>query len=76
MTGESLMNDISCFGAIYQIQQSLEGNLSNTVARNHAKADETVANKNYSVQNDVPMQDSAMLFQTKHTCSFLEHVQS
>lgn len=76
MTGESLMNGISCFGAIYQMQQSHEGKLSNTVARNHAKADETATNKNYSVQNDVPMQKNAMLFQNKHTYSFLEHVQS
>ena len=64
------------FRAIYQVQQSLEGNLSNAVARNHAKADETVTSKNYSLQNDVPIQDSAKLFQNKHTYSLQKHVQS
>ena len=58
------------------MQQSLKVNLSKAVARNHAKADETVASKNYSVQNDVPVQDNAKLFQNKHTCSLQKHIQS
>ena len=62
VTDESLMNSVFRFGAIYQMQQSHKGNLSNAVARTHAKADETFASKNYSVQNDLPVQDSAMLF--------------
>ena len=70
------MNSISRFGAIYQMQQSLKGNLSNTVVRNHAKTDESVASNNSSLQNDVPMQDSAKLFQNKHIYSLLQHVQS
>ena len=55
---------------------TLERNLSNTVARNHAKTDETVAGKNYSEQNDVPMQDSATLFPNNNAYRLLEHVQS
>ena len=67
MIGESLMKSISRFGAIYQMKQSLEGNLSNAVARNHAKTDKTVElSKNYNAQNDVPVQDSAKLFPYKH----------
>ena len=41
--GKNLMKNISCFGAIYLVQKRLAGNLSNAVARNHVKADPTVA---------------------------------
>ena len=75
MICESLMKSISRFGAIYQMKQSLEGNLSNAVARNHAKTDKTVASKNYSAQNDVPVQDSAKLFPYKHAYRLQKKVQ-
>ena len=51
------------------MQKRLAGNLSNAVARNQVKADSSVASKNYSVQSYVPVQDSAKLFQNKHTYS-------
>ena len=63
------MKNISCFRAIYQMQKRLAGNLSNKVARNHAKADATVASKNDSVQSYVPMRDTPKLFQRKHNYS-------
>ena len=75
MISESLMKSISRSGAIYQMKQSLEGNLSNAVARNHAKTDETVAGKNYNAQNDVPVQDSAKLFPNKHAYCLHKKVQ-
>ena len=50
-TGECLINKMFRFGAIYQIQESPAGNLSNIIAINHANADVTVASKNYSVQS-------------------------
>ena len=48
---KSLMKNVSCFRAIYQMQKRPAGNLSNAVARNHAKTNATVASKNYSVQS-------------------------
>ena len=75
MIGESLMKSISRFEAIYQMKQSLQGNLSNAVARNHAKTDKTVASKNYNAQNDVPVQDSAKLFPYKHAFRLQKKVQ-
>ena len=42
------------------MQQSLVGNLSNVIVRNHAKVDVlTVASKNYSIQNYATVQVSA-----------------
>ena len=69
------MKNVSCFGAIYLVQKRLAGNLSNAVARNHAKTDKTVASKNYSAQNDVPVQDSAKLFPYKHAYRLQKKVQ-
>ena len=58
------------------MKQSLEGNLSNAVARNHAKTDKTVElSKNYNAQNDVPVQDSAKLFPNKHAYCLHKKVQ-
>ena len=49
------------------MQQSLAGNLSNVVIRNHAKVDKTSTSKDYNVQNYAAVQDSRTLLQNKHT---------
>ena len=59
------MNNLSRFGAIYQIQQNLAGNLSKIVVRN-AKVDVTVGRNNFNVQNYAAVHDGAKLLQNKH----------
>ena len=59
----------SIFAKLSKVPVSFEENLSNTVARNYAKADATVASKNYNVQSYAPVQDSAKIFLKKHTYS-------
>ena len=48
------------------MQKCLAGNLSNAVARNHAKAAATVASKNDSVQSYVPMQANRNICKVSH----------
>ena len=68
--GEGLMNTISHFRAIYQMQQSLAGNLLNLVVRNQAKVHVPAANKNCSIQNYATVQDSTKLLRNKQTYHF------
>ena len=69
------MNNISRFGAIFQMQQSLAGNLSKVVARN-TKVDVTVASKNYSAQSYAAVQERAKLLQNKHNYNLQKRVKS
>lgn len=57
----------SVFANLSKITVSFAENLSNTLARNHAKADGTVASKNYIIQNCATVQDSPKIFLNKHT---------
>ena len=59
--GKRFMDSISCFGAVYLLQQSLSTNLSNAVVTNHAKVHITVTSKNYGIQNYAHVQDQVIL---------------